>query len=84
MPKVDENNFTFQVRCILNIAFVILKIKIITSVLSEELTDEISGLKRPVNINCLMRKDFASGLNSKIVIKIRNTIVDKFFLIILD
>jgi hypothetical protein len=55
MPKVDENNFTFQVRCILNIAFVILKI--IAGVLSEVI--EISGLKRPVNINCLMRKDFA-------------------------
>jgi hypothetical protein len=46
-----------------------------------ELTDEISALKRPVNSNCLMRNDFASGLNSSTAIKIRNTIVDKFFLI---
>jgi hypothetical protein len=48
------------------------------SVLSAELTDEISALKRPVNSN-LMRNDFASGLNSSTAIKIRNTIVDKFF-----
>jgi hypothetical protein len=58
-PKLMKTTLPFK-SDILNIAFVILKIKMITSVLSEELTDEISALKRPVNINCLMRKDFAS------------------------
>jgi hypothetical protein len=49
----------------------------IASVLSEELTDEISAEKTSEH-QLLMRKDFASELNSN-TIKIRNTIVDKFF-----